>query len=489
MENTFIDFLNSSPHQNGFLTFVVGILFVLTVYHFMLYFQHKNKSYIYYSSYTLLIFITYFTMSENDFLVGFTKPIKPFFKLTHLGWVWIYNIIYFFFVFHFLKFKKHYTKTTKFISNILYLLLVIAIITLLVSISSNSIYYLTQAYTYIFLPVVISLSIYCFYLVYISPETAKTYIFVGSFILFSSSILATLAVDFNLVFKNTATGYLVFYVGVILENICFSLGLGLRQKIILNERDTVNKKLIANLRENELLKESINKQLKEKINVLNQQISLKKEIEDLKLTALRSQMNPHFIFNALNSIKLYIINNERKNAAFYLNKFSKLMRKILEASSIKVTSLKEELETMELYMSIENIRFSDAIDYCVEISEDVKLEGIKIPPLVLQPFLENALWHGLSSKKGSKKINICVDKIDGNHLQIIIKDNGIGRKAAARIKSEKSINRKSIGINLTNERMTNFVKNLKNDYSIFYEDLVDDNKATGTEVILKIPLK
>lgn len=489
MENVLSDFLSTSPHSNGFLSFVIGILFVLTVYHFMLYFQHKNKSYIYYSSYTLLIFITYFTMSENDFLVGFTKPIKPFFKLTHLGWVWIYNIIYFFFVFHFLKFKKHYAKTTKIISNILYVLLVIALITILVSITTNSILYLKHAYTYIFLPIIISLTVYCFYLVYKSPETAKTYIFVGSFILFSSSILATLAVDFNLVFKNTATGYLVFYIGVILENICFSLGLGLRQKIILNERDTVNKKLIANLKENEVLREEANQQLIEKINVLNEQISLKEEIEDLKLTALRSQMNPHFIFNALNSIKLYIINNERKNAAIYLNKFSKLMRKILEASSIKETTLREELETMDLYMSIENIRFSEEITYQVETNDNVKLENIKIPPLVLQPFLENALWHGLSSKKGIKNITVSIDKIDKNHLEIIIKDNGIGRTAAAKIKSEKSINRKSIGISLTNDRLANFVKNLNNDFAITYEDLIEDDKSVaGTKVILKIPL-
>ena len=108
---------------------------------------------------------------------------------------------------------------------------------------------------------------------------------------------------------------------------------------------------------------------------------------------------------------------------------------------------------------------------------------------MLQPFLENSLWHGLSSKKENKKITVFIDKIDKNHLQIIIKDNGIGRKAAAKIKSEKSINRKSIGINLTKERLTNFTKNFKNEYAINYEDLEDENKnALGTKVILQIPL-
>ena len=200
-------------------------------------------------------------------------------------------------------------------------------------------------------------------------------------------------------------------------------------------------------------------------------------------------MNPHFIFNALNSIKLYIINNERKQATFYLNKFSKLMRKILEASSIKETSLKEELETMDLYVSIENIRFSNEINYQVNVAETVILENIKIPPLILQPFLENAIWHGLSSKKTNKNIRVFIHYLNTNYIQIIIEDNGIGRKASTKIKSEKIINRKSVGINLSNERLGKFVTNYKNNYAIIYTDLEDDNKVSlGTKVILNIPL-
>ena len=489
METSLVDFLSSSPHKNGFLSFVVGILFVLTIYHFMLYFQHKNKTYIFYSTYTFLIFITYFSFTQNDFLEGFTTSIKPFFKLTHLAWVWIYNIIYFFFVFNFLNFTIYYPKSTKIIKKILFILLSIAFILLITSFITNSLALLTATYTFVFLPVIISLSFYSFYLVYISPEPAKNYIFIGSFILFISSILGTLAVDFGLVFTHKETGYLAFYIGVIFENICFSLGLGLRQKIIINERDEANQKLIANLKENESLKEAINQQLLEKIDVLNEQINLKKEIDDLKLTALRSQMNPHFIFNALNSIKLYIINNERKQATFYLNKFSKLMRKILEASSIKETSLKEELETMDLYVSIENIRFSNEINYQVNVAETVILENIKIPPLILQPFLENAIWHGLSSKKTNKNIRVFIHYLNTNYIQIIIEDNGIGRKASTKIKSEKIINRKSVGINLSNERLGKFVTNYKNNYAIIYTDLEDDNKVSlGTKVILNIPL-
>lgn len=214
-----------------------------------------------------------------------------------------------------------------------------------------------------------------------------------------------------------------------------------------------------------------------------------KRILTLEQDVLRTQMNPHFIFNALNSIKHYIINNEQKNAVHYLNKFSKLVRKILESSTLKEVTLREELETMDLYMNIENIRFSNEISYSINVGENLDLSKIKVPPLVLQPFLENALWHGLSSKKGYKSINLSVFKPSEEFIQIDIEDNGIGRKASSMIKSNKVINRKSIGIELTKERLNNFIKDFNNPFSLIFNDLVDDSKnAMGTKVALKIPI-
>ncbi len=116
-------------------------------------------------------------------------------------------------------------------------------------------------------------------------------------------------------------------------------------------------------------------------------------------------MNPHFIFNSLNSIKRDIINNERKNAVYYLNKFSKLIRKLLMPSKEKETSLNDELETMKLYMTIANIRFSNKIAFNIDGHASINTEVTKVPSLVLQPFLENGLWHGLSSKSENKKID------------------------------------------------------------------------------------
>tara|TARA_R110000751_G_scaffold15077_2_gene48741 strand:+ start:1384 stop:3321 length:1938 start_codon:yes stop_codon:yes gene_type:complete len=218
------------------------------------------------------------------------------------------------------------------------------------------------------------------------------------------------------------------------------------------------------------------------------QLNADKKLLTLEQSMLRSQMNPHFLFNSLNSIKLYIINNEKKNAVHYLNKFSKLVRKILEASSQREISLAEELETVELYMNIENIRFSNEINFNVHIKDDIDIHNIKIPSLILQPFLENALWHGLSSKEGAKNIDLEVKKGKNGFIEIVITDNGVGRDAAERIKDNKVLKRKSVGIDITKERLANFSRDYEN---YFHVDIIDkfddDTNPIGTQIVIYIP--
>ena len=221
----------------------------------------------------------------------------------------------------------------------------------------------------------------------------------------------------------------------------------------------------------------------------NQQLKQEKQILTLEQDMLRNQMNPHFIFNSLNSIKLYIINNEKENAVYYLNKFSKLIRKILIASTEKEMTLEDELDTMKLYMNIENIRFSNEIDFQVEVEKSINTSSIRVPSLILQPFLENALWHGLSSKENEKQILLNVTKPDADYIRIIIKDNGIGRKESERINSNKLLKRRSVGISITRARLANFSKDFTSDFKIYIEDLYDENgNAEGTKVIVNIPI-
>ena len=224
--------------------------------------------------------------------------------------------------------------------------------------------------------------------------------------------------------------------------------------------------------------------------ILYRQYQLKsdKKLLTLEQSMLRSQMNPHFLFNSLNSIKLYIINNETKNAVHYLNKFSKLVRKILEASSMKEIPLAEELETVELYMNIENIRFSNEINFNIKIDEGIDTHLVKIPSLILQPFLENALWHGLSSKEGEKLVELHVSNGNNGIIKISIEDNGVGREEAERLKNSKVLKRKSVGIDITKERLDNFSKDYQNSFEVEILDLFNGSgEASGTKVVLHIP--
>ncbi len=222
----------------------------------------------------------------------------------------------------------------------------------------------------------------------------------------------------------------------------------------------------------------------------NSQLRHEKQILTLEQDMLRSQMNPHFIFNSLNSIKLYIINNEKENAVYYLNKFSKFIRKILIASTEKEISLEDELDTMQLYMNIENIRFSNDIDFTIQIEPGINIATIKVPSLILQPFLENALWHGLSSKEEDKKIVLKVYKTNNDFITISITDNGIGRKASEKINHDRVLKRKSVGLTITKARLANFSKGFTSDYKMDIEDLYDvQNNPLGTRVVVKIPTR
>ncbi len=218
------------------------------------------------------------------------------------------------------------------------------------------------------------------------------------------------------------------------------------------------------------------------------QLKKDKTILTLEQDMLRAQMNPHFIFNSLNSIKLYIINNEKENAVYYLNKFSKLIRKILVASTEKEITLEDELETMQLYMNIENIRFNNEINYTINVDENVNTTNIKLPSLILQPFLENALWHGLSSKEGEKNIHLNVSRVNGGFVRMEITDNGIGRTEAAKIQQNKILKRKSVGIELTKQRLANFSSDYSGNYAISIQDLKEDGKPSGTKVVIDIPV-
>jgi len=498
-------FLNSqhildNPHQNGITLFVLGGLSVLTVYHFLLYFQHKDKAYLFYSLYTFLLFIRNFIEPENSFIYHYDelKPILETIKYYNPNLEWAYNTIYFVFAFTFIDLKSYSIKWYKFIFGAVYFLFLLNIfVEILYRTTGNEDIY--PLFFVIFIVLFLILSIIGYIPLFRIKGFLKYYIIIGSLIFLFTSIVAYIISRFKLMPVEADYNTSLFFIGMALENIFFSLGLGHKQKMILEEKNKSQHELIVQLKENEGLREKVQSQLEQDLALMKEKskneklVTLKekadKEIAELKVSSLRSQMNPHFIFNSLNAIKLYIINNEKENAVYYLNKFSKLIRKILASTREKEISLAEEIETMVLYVNIENIRFGNEIIFSINTDSNLNLDTIKMPSLILQPFIENAIWHGLSSKKGSKKLSIAIEKKKATHIEITISDNGVGREKSAIINAKKMRQKESVGLQLTEERLSNFAKEYQNKYSIKFNDLYHKNKPCGTSVKLKIPLK
>jgi ligand-binding sensor domain-containing protein/uncharacterized membrane-anchored protein YhcB (DUF1043 family) len=209
---------------------------------------------------------------------------------------------------------------------------------------------------------------------------------------------------------------------------------------------------------------------------VNTQYELK--LQNLEMQSLRSQMNPHFIFNTLNSINSFIILNHTEMASEYLTKFSKLMRNILDHSKQETITLQKELQTLQIYLELESVRLEHKFDYSIMVEKNIMQDIVQVPSLIIQPFVENALWHGLRSKKEQGHIQINVGLMAPNIISISIEDDGIGRQAAAALKKNQ-VQHKSYGIEITNTR----IKLLNAQNTITTTDLFDkNNKPLGTKV-------
>lgn len=208
----------------------------------------------------------------------------------------------------------------------------------------------------------------------------------------------------------------------------------------------------------------------------------------LEMQALRAQMNPHFIFNSLNSINNFILANDRLQASAYLNKFSRLVRLILQNSQASFISLESELEALKLYLELEALRFSYHFEYKITVATELDIEGLKVPPLIIQPYVENAIWHGLMQKEDKGRLDIEVSQED-DYLFFKIADDGIGRRAAADRASKSATRHKSMGVKITADRIT-MLQSLNGTVSpVTIIDLLHpDGSGAGTEVLIKIPV-
>jgi hypothetical protein len=213
-----------------------------------------------------------------------------------------------------------------------------------------------------------------------------------------------------------------------------------------------------------------------------------KLIAELELKALRAQMNPHFIFNSLNSIQDFVLNNEGQLAAKYLSKFAKLIRLILDISEQTFVNIHSKIEFLKLYTELESLRLNNSFDYSFDIDPNLDFDDL-IPTLIIQPHIENAIWHGLQYQQGKKTLKLRFKKIEENLLEVVIEDNGVGRAIAMQIKQNKLKLHDSMGSKNTEDRISSLNKLFGSKPKIEIIDLFNENSiACGTRVIIQIPI-
>ena len=215
-----------------------------------------------------------------------------------------------------------------------------------------------------------------------------------------------------------------------------------------------------------------------------------RQISDLESKALKAQMNPHFVFNSLNAIQECIVTGKVEEAYAYLSQFARLLRLVLEHSDMAEVSLHDELEVLSLFVSLEKLRFRNDMQYSLKVEKDLDDEEIRIPPMLIQPHLENAIWHGLRYRNGEKKLTLSIAETIPGYLEVVVEDNGVGRVKAAALRQDRlgDHKHKSIGKQLSGNRLELLRKNHPQSNMEIIDLYDEQGMATGTRVILVIPI-
>ncbi len=230
------------------------------------------------------------------------------------------------------------------------------------------------------------------------------------------------------------------------------------------------------------------KKIEQQNQILLEKNELEKNLNLSTLKAIKSQMNPHFFYNALNTIQSFILANDKKQAVNYLSKFSSLTRNILEMTEKEFITIAEEITTISLYLDIEKARFDEDFDYSIHADHLAAIEHEKIPSMLLQPYIENAVKHGLLHKSGHKKLDINFSKIE-DKIRITIDDNGIGRQKSAELNAIKNKNHQSFATHAIQNRVDLLNQNKTNKITIAFIDKQNQShQSMGTTVVIEIPL-
>lgn len=423
-----------------YLLFIGGML-LMFFYSLGIYYMHRDVLFIYYSVY-LLALVLYLGM-RLPLIFG---PLEQRFPLTMVLYndliQVVVNIFYLIFASLFLKAKTDFPLLYKAIRYAIVFLVLIMALQLAFVLSGSLAYaeaYLINFERYFMIMFAVTAWVH----ILLNHKSRMVFfLLIGSFFFLVGGIGAMYLNDIKYMMMGTS-----------IEVFIFSLGMGYRIKLWEKEKQ-----------------------------------SIENEMNKVRLTALRAQMNPHFIFNSLNAIRAYVISNDKEKASDYLNKFSYLIRLILQYSSKDTISLREEIDSLSLYVQLEQLRFRENFNFSLVTPAGFKAEQYRLPPLILQPYVENAIIHGLAPKKGEKKleINIEAGKI---HIWISIRDNGVGRSLSRKKPEYHGLKHESMALELTSKRIDLSARQKTEENNILITDLKENGSPAGTEVCIKLPVQ
>ncbi|REE83592.1 7TM protein involved in diverse intracellular signaling [Lutibacter oceani] len=430
-------------------SWIRGGLFVLFVYHLLIFFQNRSKLYLYYSLY--LLALTIYLLSHIA-----TGKVSEFYNYINFSIQFLAYAAYVLFARELLDTRTYLIKWDRYFVIETKVLLILFPTFILIQVLLGYEFQI-KAFTLV-APILTIFTLISYYIIYTRiKDNFSSYFVAGSLIYLLLANISFLELFVGLEFFTDFGLQPMFfvYLGAMLQCIIFSIIIGFTIKRIEQKSKNAEVRLAIKL----------------------------KEMEELKMTALQSQMNPHFLFNSLNSINNFVLKNEVEKASDYITKFSKLIRVILNSSSSPTSTLSDELGILALYIKLEKMRVTGGFKYTVKVDENLNLDKIKVPPMFLQPFIENSIWHGIMKKEGEKMINLTIKEDNGNVLCIVL-DNGIGINKAKEL-SHMSQKRKFFGAEATENRIRMLYQN--KDVHIVTKD-ISSNTTTGTQVSIKFPL-
>lgn len=505
---TYLSFLTVVPPEIPFLvaqSVFLGCMLFMFLFTILQFISNYARGYLYYALFILSAFgIFYGAFEHTSGLQIFPFALESFsFLQDPLTSVSL--IFYLLFVSCFLEVKKQQPLFSKFIDVSVKLLAGLACIDLLAGIFLPEVFH-SPALRYSVRTVQAGVIITSLVLAYFNPDVLSRYISIGT-----ACVVLGLGGAALLLFY-PAMQVSPFFIplpsaeaGVLLEILFFSVGVGHRSRETEKEKDRAQQLLIQQLREHHDLQVKMKEELELQVQNRTDEIvrvnkmvdaqrfhqmrsELEKRIVETEMAALRAQMNPHFIFNCLNSINRFILLNEQEAASDYLTKFSRLIRMVLDNSRSRMVTLSNEITALRLYIEMEALRFANKFGYEIYVDDNIDTETTEIPPMLLQPYVENAIWHGLMQYNGDGKITINFQRRN-NILIASVDDNGIGRDLARRLKSKSATERKSLGMKMTAERieMINRIYDTQARVQII-DKVGNTGVAFGTTVKIEIPL-